>query len=128
MSETQVLRPDGSSGPAATLPNPFAGPCRVDMIYHLGGSSEGNGSLWPDGLLEVWANGAPVASLRGLIGYFAADPPMRGLYFKFGTYRDANVGRDYSTTVYRDSFTRGSSYAEVDPARFPGRRGVALCS
>jgi hypothetical protein len=128
ISETVVTGPDGSSGPAATLPDPFHGPCWTNMIYHLRASSQNNGSLQPDGLLEVWANGRSVASVYGRIGYYSDDPRMRLLYFKFGPYRDADVGRDYSTTAYLDSFTRGSSYVEVDPARFPGYHHATLCN
>jgi hypothetical protein len=127
MSETQVVQPDETRGPAATLPDPFAGNCWVDMIYHLRASSEEAGKLRPDGVLEVWVNGAAVAVLRGRIGYYSPDPAKRYIYFKFGPYRDANVGRDYATTVYFDNFSRGSSYREVDPAHFAVRRLVALC-
>jgi hypothetical protein len=127
MNDTEVVQPDGASGPAATLPDPFAGDCWVDMIYHLRASSEEAGKLRPDGVLEVWANGAPIAVLHGRIGYYSADPTKREIFFKFGPYRDAGTGRDYTTTVYFDSFTRGSSYSEVDPANFPGRGLVALC-
>jgi hypothetical protein len=52
---------------------------------------------------------------------------MRDLYFKFGPYRDANVGRDYSTTAYFANFTRGTSYTEVNPVEFPGRHPATLC-
>ena len=127
MSETEIVQPDGTRGPAATLPDPFAGDCWIDMIYHLRASSEEAGALRPDGALEVWANGAPVAALRGRIGYYSDDPAKRTAYFKFGPYRDADVGRDYTTTVHFDSFTRGASFREVDPANFAGRRLVALC-
>jgi hypothetical protein len=127
MSETKVVQPDGTRGPAATLPDPFSGNCWVDMIYHLRGAGEEAGKLRPDGVLEVWANGVSVAVLRGRIGYYSDDPAKRKVFFKFGPYRDADVGRDYATTVYLDSFARGSSYSEVDPAQFPGRRLVTLC-
>lgn len=127
MSDTEVVQPDGTRGPAATLPDPFAGDCWVDMIYHLRTSSEEAGKLRPDGVLEVWANGSPIAVLHGRIGYYSADPTKRDIFFKFGPYRDAGTGRDYTTTVYFVSFTRGSSYSEVDPAHFPGRGVAALC-
>jgi Polysaccharide lyase len=129
MSETEIVQPDGTRGPAATLPDPFAGDCWIDMIYHLRASTEeaGAGELRPDGALEVWVNGAAVTVMRGRIGYYSDDPAKREGYFKFGPYRDADVGRDYATTVHFDSFARGSSYREVDPAHFAGRRLVTLC-
>lgn len=127
VNEAEVIQPDGTRGPAATLPDPFAGDCWIDMIYHLRASSEEPGELRPDGALEVWVNGAAVAVLRGRIGYYSGDPAKREGYFKFGPYRDADVGRDYTTTVHLDSFTRGFNYRDVDPAHFPGRRSVALC-
>ena len=126
-SQLEVRKADGSGGPAASLPDPFGGPCWIDMIYHLKGSSERNGSLGPDGLLEIWANGSAVVRAYGRIGFYSADATQRRLYFKFGPYRDANVGRDYATVAYLDSFTRGSSYAEVDPAAFPGRKPAKMC-
>jgi hypothetical protein len=73
------------------------------------------------------ANGAAVVVLRGRIGYYSDNPAKRTGYIKFGPYRDADVGRDYTTTVHFDSLTCGSSYREVDPANFAGRHPVARC-
>jgi hypothetical protein len=127
MSETEIIQPDGTRGPAAALPDPFVGDCWIDMIYHLRASGEDAGELRPDGALEIWVNGTAVAALHGRIGYYSDDPAKREGYFKFGPYRDVDVGRDYSTTVLFDSFARGSSYRGVDPAHFVGRRLVTLC-
>jgi hypothetical protein len=123
MTETEVLRPDGTRGPAATLPDPFAGNCWVDMIYHLRASSQGTGKLRPDGLLEVWANGAAIAVFARARWLLQRRSRHAGSLLQIRPV----PRRDYSTTVYFDSFTRGSSYTEVDPAHFPSRRLVALC-
>jgi hypothetical protein len=84
MSKTEVIAPNGAFGPAATLANPFQGLCWIDMIYHVRGSSQRNGLLQPDGLLEIWANEASIASVNGRIGYYSDDLRTRDLYFKFG--------------------------------------------
>ncbi len=76
----------------------------IDMVYRIRSGPGG------DGLVEVWANGRRVARASGAIGYEG----MTRQFFKFGPYRDPAA---YPTTVYLDSFRRGGSYAEVDPAR-----------
>jgi Polysaccharide lyase len=126
MSDLKVIRPDGTSGAVDTLPNPFR-KCWTYIVYRIKGSTEKHGTLQSDGLVDIWVNGALVVSARGRIGYYSESPSMRLRYFKFGPYRDSYVGRDYVTTAFLDSFTRGSSYSEVDPMRFANQKPVALC-
>ncbi len=75
----------------------------IDMVYRIRAGPEG------DGLVEVWANGRRIVRASGAIGYDG----MTRQFFKFGPYRDP---ASYPTTVYLDSFRRGASFAEVDPA------------
>lgn len=79
----------------------------IDMVYHIRADPDG------DGLVEVWANGRPIARATGSIGYDG----MRQQFFKFGPYRDHTA---YATTVYLDSFRRGASFAQVDPTQHHG--------
>jgi polysaccharide lyase-like protein len=74
------------------------------MMYHLRASVDG------DGLLEVWANGKPIVSVTGRIGF--RDHRNGRQYFKFGPYRDHVA---YSTYAMLAKFARGPTRAEVDP-------------
>jgi len=103
---------DGATGssPCATdirigsfrnLPNVF-GRWTV-MMYHLRASVDG------DGILEVWANGLPIVSVSGRIGF--RDHCTGRQYFKFGPYRDHVA---YSTYAMLAKFARGPTRADVD--------------
>jgi polysaccharide lyase-like protein len=84
------------------LPNVF-GRWTV-MMYHLRASVDG------DGILEVWANGAPIVTVTGRIGF--RDHQAGRQYFKFGPYRDHVA---YSTYAMLAKFARGPTRADVDP-------------
>jgi len=76
-----------------------------DFIYQVHWSTE------DDGYLNVWLNSEKVVEYKGPIGFF--DP--KGPYFKYGIYRYKS---EYNThIVYFDSYRRGSSYKDVDPAQ-----------
>jgi hypothetical protein len=83
------------------LPNVF-GRWTV-MMYHLKASVAG------DGILEVWANGLPIVSVSGRIGF--RDHCTDKQYFKFGPYRDHVA---YSTYAMLAKFARGPTRADVD--------------
>ena len=76
-----------------------------DLIYQVRWSTK------KEGYLNVWLNGEKVVEYKGPIGFF--DP--KGPYFKYGIYRYKS---EYNThIVYFDSYRRGSSYKDVDPAQ-----------
>jgi hypothetical protein len=75
----------------------------TDMMYHLKASVHG------DGILQVWANGLPIVSVTGRIGF--RDHSTGRQYFKFGPYRDHVA---YSTYAMLAKFARGPSRADVD--------------
>ncbi|MGO1075201.1 heparin lyase I family protein [Inquilinus sp. CA228] len=87
----------------APLPSPFG--AWVDMVVHLRVAGR------PDDLIEVWADGRPVVTVRGPVG----SPAGRDQYFKFGPYRDPSPA---PLVVRFDDFSRGGSFAAVDPRRF----------
>jgi hypothetical protein len=87
----------------APLPSPFG--TWVDMVVHLRVAGR------PDDLVEIWANGQPVVTMRGPVG----SPAARDQYFKFGPYRDPSPA---PLVVRFDDFSRGDSFAAVDPRRF----------
>jgi len=87
----------------APLPSPFG--AWVDMVVHLRVAGR------PDDLVEIWADGRPVATVRGPIGV----PGGGDQYFKFGPYRDPSPA---PLVVRFDDFGRGGSFAAVDPRRF----------
>ncbi|MGK9232174.1 polysaccharide lyase [Inquilinus limosus] len=87
----------------APLPSPFG--AWVDMVVHLRVAGR------PDDLVEVWADGEPVVTVRGPIGF----PDGGNQYFKFGPYRDP---AETPLVVRLDNFTRGDGFAAVDPRRF----------
>jgi hypothetical protein len=86
----------------APLPSPFG--AWVDMVVYLRVAGR------PDDLVEVWADGRPIATVRGPIG----APEGGDQYFKFGPYRDPSPA---PLVVRFDDFSRGGSFAAVDPRR-----------
>lgn len=87
----------------APLPSPFG--AWVDMVVHLRVAGRA------DDMIEVWANGQPVVTVRGPVG----SPAAHDQYFKFGPYRDPSPA---PLVVRFDDFSRGDSFAAVDPRRF----------
>ena len=85
------------------LPSPFG--AWVDMVVHL------RVAATPDDLIEIWADGKPVVTIRGPVGFRDGGAQ----YFKFGPYRDPSRN---PLVVRFDDFSRGGSFAEVDPRRF----------
>jgi hypothetical protein len=83
------------------LPDPFGR--WVEMIYHihLNGRS---------GLLDVWADGQPIVTVQGRIG-FRTDGGGRQ-YFKFGPYRNH---QSYSTFARLAHYARGFSREDIAP-------------
>ena len=76
-----------------------------DLIYQVRWSTE------DDGYLNVWLNGEKVVEYKGPIGFF--DP--KGPHFNYGIYRRKSEKNTH--IVYFDSYKRGSSYKDVDPAQ-----------
>lgn len=83
------------------LPSPFAH--WTDLVFHVKGG--------PQGVVEIWADGKPIARATGFIGHGGALGQPQ--YFKFGPYRDP---ASFATTVYLDNLARGDSFAAVDPS------------
>jgi hypothetical protein len=93
------------------LPNPWStdGTASwIDLVFHIKGGE--------NGIVELWANGKPIAKATGWIGYEGIDQPVDTQYFKFGPYRDP---AGYDTVIYLDNLARGHSFAEVDPSQPP---------
>lgn len=84
------------------LPNPFGR--WTDLIFRVKGGE--------DGIVQVWANGALIATARGWIGH--KEAVGSGQYFKFGPYRDP---ASYGFSVYLDNLARGNSKEFVDSSR-----------
>lgn len=87
--------------PLGLLPDPFGK--WVTMLYHFRPGLDGSG------LLEVWADGQPVAKATGRIGFH--DPPDSRQYFKYGPYRNR---APYSTQAMLARFARGATRADVE--------------
>ncbi|MDR6287638.1 MULTISPECIES: heparin lyase I family protein [Inquilinus] len=87
----------------APLPQAFG--AWVDMVVHM------RISATPDDIVEVWANGQPIVTVRGPLGYRNSGKQ----YFKIGPYRDP---ADTPVVVRLDNFGLGHSFDEVDPRRF----------
>jgi hypothetical protein len=111
VSHGAALRADGTPVPLpcsrevtvkslGVLPDPFGH--WVTMLYHirLGGSG---------GLIEIWADGQPIATVTGRIGFRATGPGRQ--YFKFGPYRDP---QSYATFARLARYARGFSREEVE--------------
>ncbi|MGK9170007.1 polysaccharide lyase [Inquilinus limosus] len=86
-----------------SLPSPYG--AWVDMVIHIRVDAR------PDDLIEIWANGQPIVTVRGPLGY--RDSGRQ--YFKIGPYRDP---ADSPVAVRLDNFGLGQSFEEVDPRRF----------
>ena len=89
----------------AYLPDPF-GDKWTDLVFSVHGGRK-------DGITQVWAGGQLIATAKGWIGHYISARQKQ--YFKFGPYRDRT---GYGITVYLDNLARGSTYEEVDPAKF----------
>lgn len=83
------------------LPSPFAR--WTDLVFHVKGGAAG--------VVEIWADGKPIARATGFVGHDGAMGQPQ--YFKFGPYRDP---ASFATTVYLDNLARGDSFAAVDPS------------
>jgi hypothetical protein len=107
-----TLRPDGSAAPPpcrrdvdvqqlGVLPSPFGR--WVSMLYRirLGG---------PSGLVEIWADGRPIARVTGRIGFRTSRPGKQ--YFKFGPYREP---QSYATYARLAAYARGFRREDVEP-------------
>lgn len=64
-----------------------------------------------DGLLDIWADGKPIATIRGRIGY----PGQAGArqYFKFGPYNNTDLV-SYELEAFIAGYRRGFSRADVE--------------
>ena len=76
------------------------------MVFHV------RFSTGADGLIEVWQNGERVAQVPGPTASAEGQPYF---YHKVGLYRDQMAE---PMTMYVDTYTLGSSFEAVDPARF----------
>ncbi len=85
----------------AALPDPVGR--WVTMTYHLRATADAHG------LLEVWADDMPIATVRGRIGFRDGRAGLQ--YFKFGPYRDH---ANYSTYVLLARYGRASTRADLD--------------
>lgn len=83
------------------LPDPFGR--WTDLIFRVKGGK--------DGIVQVWADGALIATARGWIGHKEAVGSAQ--YFKFGPYRDP---ASYGFSAYLDNLARGNSKEFVDPS------------
>jgi hypothetical protein len=112
VSHGQALRADGVQVPTpcrqdvevtplGLLPDVFGH--WVTMLYHI--RLDG-----PASLLEIWADGQPIAKVRGRIGFRTSGPGEQ--YFKFGPYRDHQT---YPTFARLARYARGFRREDVDP-------------
>jgi hypothetical protein len=99
---------------------PKAEPRWIDFVFKVKAGPNG------DGAIEIFADGAWIASVSGRIGH---QGPELGLlqYFKFGPYRDGGQ-RDHWRVFY-ENFARGPRCSDVAGPEvcehLKGRRGVA---
>lgn len=61
--------------------------------------------------IEAWLNGKPIIDWRGPLAY---ENEVRGPYFKLGAYWSP-PGKT-PLVIYHDNYSRGHSFAEVDPS------------
>ena len=81
----------------ANLPNVFGG--WTTMLYRIKATADDTG------LLEIWANGKPIVSVAGRIGFRDHKSDMQ--YFKFGPYRDRATYETYALFAkFERSLTR----------------------
>jgi len=77
-----------------------------DFVYHT------HWSEGPDGYIEGWIDGRKVVEFHGPTLYLGSE---LGPYFKFGVYCTTNVKVPH--VAYQADFSRGNSFADVDPRR-----------
>ncbi len=86
----------------------------VRMAYRIKIGREDNDSQYGPkrvGEIDIYANGEPIAEVRGDIGYqLLSEPPHRDIYLKFGIYRDQIPG---SLNFHFDKFAQGRSFSKV---------------
>ena len=70
--------------------------------------------------VQAWLDGEGLFDWRGPLGY---ENEAEGPYFKFGVYCAGPIERPH--VVYHDNYSRGHSYAEVDPSVLHGAAGPA---
>src|SRR5262249_14417421 len=87
--------------PLGLLPNPFG--AWVTMLYHVKPAVDGTG------VIEVWANGQPIAVVSGRIGF--RDTASKRQYFKFGPYRNHVT---YASHAMLAKFARGATRADAE--------------
>jgi Polysaccharide lyase len=61
--------------------------------------------------IEIWLNGTPIVDWRGPLAY---ENEEEGPYFKLGLYW--SPPGPHSIVAYHDNYSRGHSFAEVDPS------------
>jgi hypothetical protein len=77
----------------------------LDFVFRIHWSRLGDSSI------DAFLDGKPLFSFAGPLGY---RNEIKGPYFKFGVYTsDAITG---PLVAYHDNYSRGASYAEVDPS------------
>ena len=87
-----------------------------DFVFRVLWSRHGTSEI------EAWRNGAPFFTWSGPLAY---ENEAEGPYFKFGVYCSAPVHRP--CVVYHDNYSRGHSYAEVDPSVLHHAASVGGC-
>ena len=76
-----------------------------DFVFRVFWSRRGTSEI------EAWLDRAPLIDWRGPLGY---ENEEEGPYFKFGVYCSPPDRRP--VIVYHDNYSRGHSYADVDPS------------
>src|SRR6185295_14786475 len=84
------------------LPSPFDK--WVRMTYRIKPGLE-------KGLLEVWADGKPIAKAAGRIGY--RDSARGSQYFKFGPYSDSDPPLFFDVKAYLARYRRAPACAQL---------------
>jgi hypothetical protein len=77
----------------------------MDFVFRIHWSRTG------DSMMEAFLDGMPLFGFSGPLGY---RNQIKGPYFKLGVYASGEI--DQPLTVYHDNYSRGDSYAEVDPS------------
>ena len=75
-------------------------------------------SRWGTSRVEGWINGRPLVDWQGPLGY---RNEHAGPYFKLGAYW--SPPGEKPVVVYHDNYSRGHSFAEVDPSVLHGEAG-----
>ncbi len=76
-----------------------------DFVFRVFWSRHGTSEI------EAWLDGAPLIDWRGPLAY---ENEAEGPYFKLGVYWSPPGNNP--AVVYHDNYSRGHSFAEVDPA------------